>query len=85
VGNEEQAKGNWACPKRERSRGEAIKEVQNITNQWLRELGLELKPSKTRITHTLHPYEGNVGFDFLGWNVRQHSVGKTHSELAPIL
>ncbi len=40
---------------------EAIKEVQDIATQWLRELGLELKPSKTRITHTLQPYEGNVG------------------------
>src|SRR6266705_3510891 len=58
---------------------EAIKEVQDIATQWLRELGLELKPSKTRITHTLQPYEGNVGFDFLGWTVRQHPVGKTHS------
>jgi hypothetical protein len=58
---------------------EAIKEVQSIATQWLRELGLELKPSKTRITHTLHSYEGNVGFDFLGWTVRQHVVGKTHS------
>jgi RNA-directed DNA polymerase len=58
---------------------EAIKEVQRIATQWLRELGLELKPSKTRITHTLQPYEGNVGFDFLGWTVRQHPVGKTHS------
>jgi RNA-directed DNA polymerase len=58
---------------------EALKEVQDIASQWLRELGLELKPSKTRITHTLQPYEGNVGFDFLGWTVRQHPVGKTHS------
>jgi RNA-directed DNA polymerase len=58
---------------------EAIKEVQSIATQWLRELGLELKPSKTRITHTLHSHEGNVGFDLLGWTVRQYPVGKTHS------
>jgi len=30
-------------------------------------MGLELKPSKTRITHTLHPDEGQVGVDFLGF------------------
>jgi RNA-directed DNA polymerase len=42
-------------------------------------MGLELKPSKTRITHTLHPHQGNVGFDFLGFHVRQFPVGKTHS------
>jgi RNA-directed DNA polymerase len=58
---------------------DAIKEVQSIATPWLRELGLELKPNKTRITHTLHAYEGNVGFDVLGWTVRQHLVGKTHS------
>jgi RNA-directed DNA polymerase len=45
----------------------------------LQDIGLELKPSKTKITHTLVPYQGNVGFDFLGWNVRQYPVGKTHS------
>jgi RNA-directed DNA polymerase len=46
---------------------------------WLAGMGLELKPSKTRITHTLEHYEGQVGFDFLGCTVRQHRVGKTHS------
>ena len=40
---------------------------------------MELKPSKTRITHTLQAYQGSVGFDFLGWTVRQFPVGKTHS------
>jgi hypothetical protein len=42
-------------------------------------MGLELKPSKTKITHTLKPYQGAVGFDFLGWTVRQFPVGKTHT------
>ena len=46
-------------------------------------MGLELKPSKTRITHTLHPHEGNLGFDFLGFHVRQFQVGKTHSGKNP--
>ena len=46
---------------------------------WLGEIGLELKPSKTRVTHTLSPVEGNVGFDFLGFTVRQYPVGRTHS------
>jgi RNA-directed DNA polymerase len=46
---------------------------------WLSQVGLELKPSKTRITHTLSPVEGNVGFDFLGFTVRQYPVGRTHS------
>ena len=45
-------------------------------------MGLQLKPSKTRITHTLSPHEGQVGFDFLGYEVRQYQVGKTHSKQA---
>jgi RNA-directed DNA polymerase len=35
-------------------------------------MGLELKPSKTKITHTLCTHNGNVGFDFLGF-VRHES------------
>lgn len=45
----------------------------------LTDMGLELKPSKTRWTHTLTPYQGNVGFDFLGFQVRQHPVGKNRT------
>jgi len=58
---------------------ETIKEIQEMVNDWLKNMGLELKPSKTRITHTLTPHNGNVGFDFLGFNVRQFQAGKTHS------
>jgi len=57
---------------------EVIKQCQEIAKQWLAEMGLELKESKTRITHTLNRYEGQVGFDFLGFNIRQFPVGKTH-------
>jgi RNA-directed DNA polymerase len=46
---------------------------------WLEGMGLQLSPSKTRITHTLDSCEGNVGFDFLGFHVRQYRVGKTHT------
>ena len=57
-----------------------IQRCQELLNEWLGDLGLELKPSKTRITHTLDPFEGNVGFEFLGYSIRQHRVGKTHSK-----
>ena len=44
---------------------------------WLNDMGLELKPCKTRIAHTLNDYEQEKpGFDFLGFNVRQHKTGK---------
>ncbi len=57
-----------------------VEEAQQRITTWLSTLGLELKPSKTCITHTLVPTdEGHVGFDFLGWHVRQHPVGKYHT------
>ena len=43
---------------------------------WLAPMGLRFKPSKTRIVHTLHEHEGQVGFDFLGFTIRQYPVGK---------
>jgi len=30
-------------------------------------MGLELKPNKTRICHTLNSVDGQFGFDFLGF------------------
>jgi RNA-directed DNA polymerase len=56
-----------------------IRHIQEQTNEWLKGMGLELKPSKTRITHTLTPCAGHVGFDFLSYHVRQFPVGKTHT------
>ncbi len=58
---------------------EVIKSCQEIIGQFLREIGLEYSPEKTKITHTLHEYEGNKpGFNFL-FNIRQYPVGKYHS------
>lgn len=56
-----------------------IFKCKEIIEKWLREVGLELKPSKTRISHTFNEYEGNKGFDFLGFSIRQYPVGKCHS------
>ena len=53
-----------------------IEKAKEVAQEWLKGLGLELKPSKTRITHTLDEYDGGVGFDFLGFHVRQYRVGK---------
>ena len=57
-----------------------VQASQQFLSEWLSGMGLELKPSKTRITHTLFPHEGQVGFDFLGYEIRQYPVGKTHSK-----
>jgi len=58
---------------------DALKRAKQIAIEWLRGMGLEMKPSKTRITHTLWEVDGNVGFDFLGFNFRQYHRGKTYS------
>jgi RNA-directed DNA polymerase len=45
-------------------------EIKPLVEQFLRERGLELSPTKTVITHVEH------GFDFLGQNVRRYPNGK---------
>jgi RNA-directed DNA polymerase len=56
-----------------------LQKVAERVTTWLAEMGLQLSPKKTRTTHTLDRCEGNVGFDFLGYTVRQFRVGKTHT------
>jgi RNA-directed DNA polymerase len=58
---------------------EVILQCKVIIENWLEEIGLELKPSKTKMSHTLNEYEGNIGFDFLGFNIRQYPAGKCQS------
>ena len=54
-------------------------ELKQIAEEWLTGMGLRVKPSKTRIVHTLNEHNGQVGFDFLGFHVRQYRVGKFHT------
>ena len=63
---------------------EVIQQCQVAIEEWLKPIGLELKPAKTQICHTLREIEikgekVTPGFDFLGWNFRQYPVGKHHS------
>lgn len=53
-----------------------VQRCQDIISDWLKGMGLELKPSKTRISHTFISYKGNAGFDFLGFNIRQYPTKK---------
>jgi RNA-directed DNA polymerase len=51
-----------------------LKELQQAVRRikhWLARMGLHLHADKTRFTHTLTPYQGLVGFDFLGFSIRQ--------------
>ena len=57
-----------------------VQRCQQVITEWLKGIGLELKPSKTKLTHTLNKYgEENAGFDFLGFTVKQFPVGKYQS------
>lgn len=56
-----------------------IDRCREVVAGWLAERGLELKPSKTRLAHTLEAVDGRVGFDFLGFQIRQHAVGQAHT------
>jgi len=58
-------------------------QAAEAVKEHLHGMGLEFKPSKTRVSHTLHPHQGNVGFDFLSFTVRQYPVGKNHSGKNP--
>ncbi|MFS0517729.1 group II intron reverse transcriptase [Nostoc sp. UIC 10607] len=58
-----------------------VQRCKEIISEWLQGMGLELKPSKTRLAHTLTQYEQEKpGFDFLGFTIHQFPVGKYHSK-----
>jgi RNA-directed DNA polymerase len=61
-----------------------IEQCRTAISEWLKPVGLEINPEKTRVCHTLNPiqYEGKTekpGFEFLGFNIRQYPVGKYKS------
>lgn len=59
---------------------EVVKLCKAEIENWLADMGLELKPSKTRLTHTLNKYNNEQpGFDFLGFHVKQFPTGKHSS------
>ncbi|MDJ0535132.1 MAG: group II intron reverse transcriptase/maturase [Xenococcaceae cyanobacterium MO_207.B15] len=51
---------------------EIINRSKEYIEYWLKEIGLELKESKTKISHTLGGKQ--AGFNFLGFNIRQYKV-----------
>jgi RNA-directed DNA polymerase len=59
---------------------EGIERARVALEEWLSGMGLTLKPSKTRITHTLDATEDEApGFDFLGVHIQQFHVGRHQS------
>lgn len=59
-----------------------VQRCRDIISEWLSGIGLELKPEKTRLAHTLNPEmseDGCAGFDFLGHHIQQFPAGKYRS------
>lgn len=59
-----------------------VHRCREIISEWLADIGLQLKPEKTRLSHTLdHKLsdDGKAGFDFLGHHIQQYSTGKYRS------
>lgn len=50
-----------------------VMKAKQCIEEWLKSVGLELKPEKTRVVHTQNPLDSHPpGFDFLGFNVRHY-------------
>ena len=61
-----------------------VERCREIISEWLKEVGLELKPEKTRLTHTFNEElseDGVAGFDFLGHHIQQYPAGKYRANL----
>ncbi|GET44212.1 reverse transcriptase domain-containing protein [Microseira wollei] len=59
-----------------------VQRCREIISEWLADIGLQLKPEKTRLSHTLNPElseDGFAGFDFLGHHIQQYPTGKYRS------
>ncbi|CAD5944256.1 hypothetical protein PCC9214_05737 [Planktothrix tepida] len=70
---------DFVCIHKDKS---VIQRCREIISEWLSDIGLELKPEKTRLTHTLQPElseDGKAGFDFLGHHIQQYPAGKYRS------
>jgi RNA-directed DNA polymerase len=59
---------------------EVIEQCQEIAAKWLDGIDLKFNENKTRITHTLEATEGEAGFEFLGFRIRQYPAGKYNSD-----
>jgi hypothetical protein len=47
-----------------------ILKAREFLSEWLKQIGLELNPEKTRLCHSLHKHEGAAsGFYFLGLHI----------------
>jgi RNA-directed DNA polymerase len=48
-----------------------VEDLNQVTQEFLEQIGLELNLTKTKIVHTLKEYESSPGFTFLGFDIVQ--------------
>jgi len=59
----------------------SIEMARNLAEDWLEKMGLELKPEKTKLVHTVNCLtQEKPGFDFLGFTIRQFPQGKKEKD-----
>jgi len=56
-----------------------VQRCREIISEWLKDMGLELKPPKTRLTHTLNNC-GEENRDLISSDSKHWKVGKYHSK-----
>lgn len=61
---------------------QVLQHAARCVQQWLATLGLQLHVQKTRILHTLQPFQGQAGFDFLSFTICQYPVEPTPGKSA---
>jgi RNA-directed DNA polymerase len=67
-----------------------LQQAEKRVRRWLATLGLQLNAQKTRFGHTLIPFQGEAGFDFLSFHLHQEQAekqlgGRRKQEPAPWL
>lgn len=56
-----------------------VEECKVAIAEWLQDIGLNLKDTKTRIAHTLGGEDCQTGLNYLGFNIRQYKVNDDNS------
>ena len=60
-----------------------LQRAEKRIQRWLATLGLQLQGQKTRTSHTLTPFQGEAGFNFLGFHIYQvQAEGERKQEAA---
>lgn len=64
---------------------EGVEHARRTAEAWLATIGLRLQASKTRIGHTRQAVDGRIGFDFLGFSVRQYPCRRASRPYATLI